>query len=58
MYLDLHKESNDSQSIIGCGKYYGMGYPPYHVRTDTQSENITLPHPSDAGGKYHNVPEK
>ena len=26
--------------------------PPVEVWADTQSENITFPHPSDAGGKY------
>ena len=26
--------------------------PPVEVWTDTQSENITSHHPSDAGGKY------
>ena len=32
-------------------KYYGMkiGYPP-RVWTDKQTETITFPHPSDAGG--------
>ena len=45
----------------------GMGYPPYpdlrwgrppppvEVWTDTQSENITFPHPSDAGGNKRRV---
>ena len=43
-----------------------MGYPPYpdlrwgtpppaSVDCDTQSENITFPHPSDVGGKYQVV---
>ena len=30
----------------------GPGTPPVEVWTDTQSENITSRHPSDAGGKY------
>ena len=38
------------------------GYPPpIEVWTDTQSENITSRHPSDAGGKYATmcfVPER
>ena len=29
-----------------------MDYPSPLVWTDTQIENITFPHPSDAGGKY------
>ena len=29
----------------------GVLSPPPQVRTDTQTENITFPHPSDAGGK-------
>ena len=34
-----------------------MGWvPPLHVWTDTQSENITSHHPSDAGGKYRSLP--
>ena len=35
----------------------GMGHPPPPVKvwTDTQSENITFPHPSDAGGKKRKV---
>ena len=28
----------------------GWGYPPVEVWTDTQTENCTFPHPSDAGG--------
>ena len=56
MYLDLHKESNDfQQKIMGCRKYYGMGNPPPKLWTDTQSENITSRHPSDAGGKYERI---
>ena len=31
----------------------GKGVPPIEVWTDTQSENITFPHPSDAGGNEH-----
>ena len=30
----------------------GWGTPPPQVWIDTQTENITFPHPSDAGGKY------
>ena len=30
---------------------WGNTPPPVEVWTDTQSENITFPHPSDAGGK-------
>ena len=38
---------------MGCSKYYRMGTPPPpQVWTDTQSENITSRHPSDAGGNY------
>ena len=33
-----------------------MGYPPIDVWTDTQSENITLPHPSDAGNNNEELP--
>ena len=29
-----------------------MGYPPVNVWTDTQSENITFPHPLDVGSNY------
>ena len=48
------------QKIMGCWKYYGMGTPP-PVWTDTQSENITSRHPSDAGGnktQYYFVSDK
>ena len=32
----------------------GLGYNPPPVWTDTQTENITFPHPSDAGdNKVH-----
>ena len=37
----------------GPGKEYSP--PPVKVWTDTQTENITFPHPSDAGGKYREV---
>ena len=39
-------------------RYYGMemGYTPPRVRTDKQTETITFPHPSDAGGnKFRNT---
>ena len=32
------------------GKNMGLGYPPSQMWTDKQTENITIPHPSDAGG--------
>ena len=30
-----------------------MGYPPPPPGVDRQTETITFPHPSDAGGKYY-----
>ena len=38
------------QNLIGGIPISGLGYPP-GVWTDTQSENITLLHPSDVDGK-------
>ena len=32
---------------------WDWGTPPPRVRTDKQTENITFPHPSIAGGNYY-----
>ena len=53
LYKKIFCQSEHVSSQICCQKFFPLlrlGTPPPQVWIDTQSENITFRHPSDAGG--------